>query len=174
MRRVSMVAALVVSLTVAATATAARITLQIDRGVVQTISLSRITLRELDGSTVSIAVGPSTRVRLNGLPAAIADIEPGFVAAVAHDGAAPALAIRAFGRVARTLDAGVIVTRGGARLTIRTADGRSLTFRITLRTRIRWRRLPATVAALRPGRVAAVTHTAAGVALRIVVRAGIG
>ena len=54
-------------------------------------------LRELDGSTASLAVGPKTRVKVNGLLATLTDIRPGFVATVVHNGAKPAQVVRAFG-----------------------------------------------------------------------------
>jgi len=152
------------------TATAATRTLQIDRGVVQTVSPTRLVLRELDGSLVGIAVGPATRVRVNGLASSIDIVRPGFVATAVHDGDAPAAVIRAFGRVPVTSERGIVVAVAARRLTFRTASGPNLVLRITARTRIRVRVRPATVAALRPGRVADVTYTAAGEALRIVVR----
>lgn len=163
-------AAFLATLSLAGTATAAPGELTIDRGVVQSVSPSRIVLRELDGSTVGIAVGPLTRVLLNGLPAALADIRPGFVAAVAHDGSAPARVIRAFGRMPTTVDRGVVVSVSGRIFTIRTLDGASLTFRVTARTRVRVRGLPATIAAIQPGRLVEVTHTSRGEAIRVAVR----
>jgi hypothetical protein len=158
------------ALAFAGTAAGGTRALQIDRGVVQTVSPARLVLRELDGSLVTIAVGPRTRVRVNGLASAVAVIRPGFVATAVHDGDAPAVAIRAVGRVVSMVDRGTAVSLVFNRLTIRTASGASLVFRITPRTRIRVRGLPATLAALRPGRVVDVAHDAAGNALRIAVR----
>ena len=107
-RRIGLAAALLVAtLTVAGTANASSTSLTIDRGVVQSVSQAQIVLRELDGSSVSLAVGPNTRVLLNGLPAQLGDIQPGFVAAVTHNGARPARVVRAFGRVAPVIDRGV-------------------------------------------------------------------
>ena len=163
-------AALLATISLAGTATAAPGGLTIDRGVVQSVSPSRIVLRELDGSTVGIAVGPRTRVLLNGLPAVLSDVRPGFVAAVAHDGSAPARVIRAFGRVQTTIDRGVVVSVSGRTFTIRTLDGAPLTFQITARTRVRVRGLPATFAAIQPGRLVEVTHTPRGEAIRVAVR----
>jgi transposase InsO family protein len=158
------------ALALAGTAAGGTRALQIDRGVVQTMSPARLVLRELDGSVVTIAIGPRTRVRVNGLASAVAVIRPGFVATALHDGDTPAVAIRAIGRVVSRVDRGVVVSLVARRLTIRTAPGASLVFRVTPRTRIRLRGLPATVAALRPGRVVDVTHDAAGNAFRIALR----
>jgi hypothetical protein len=170
MRWIPGLAALVAALAFAGTTDAATTALSTDRGVVQSVSATKIVVRELDGSTVSIAIGAATRVRVNGLAATLADVRPGFVAAVTHDGAAPAVFIRAFGRVEPVVDRGTIVSLVARQLTIRAGSGASLTFRVTARTRIRWRGLPATRAALRPGRFAIVDHTPAGEALRIAVR----
>jgi len=144
---------------------------EVDRGVVQSVDASHIVLRELDGTLVSLAVSPDTRVFVNGRRAAMADLQPGFVAAVTHDGAAPAAAVRAFGRLQTTLDRGVVVSRAGRMLTIRTDAGAALTFRLTLRTKIRFRGAPARLAAVRAGRLAAITHTPGGEAVRVVLRA---
>lgn len=172
MRSLVAFVSLLVALALAGTTGAATRELTIDRGVVQSVSTTRIVLRELDGSTVSIAVGARTLVLVNGLPATLADVQPGFVAAVAHRGSNPARLIRAFGRIQPVVDRGVVVSASLRVLVIRTPDGATLTFRVTARTRIRWRGAPATMAAVRPGRLVEVAHTRAGVAIRIAVRAG--
>jgi hypothetical protein len=163
-------ASLIVALSLAGSATAATLELTVDRGVVQSVSASRIVLRELDGRVVGISVAARTRVLVNGSPATLSDIRPGFVASVVHDGSAPARLIRAFGRIQPTIDRGVVVSLAARVLTIRTPSGTELTFRISARTRIRWRGLPATIAAIRPGRLVVVAHTAGGEALRLAVR----
>jgi hypothetical protein len=73
----------------------------VDRGVVRAVSASLILLRRADGTTLAIAVGPSTRVLVNGQPATIASVGRGMTAAVRHAGSHPALAIRARGRKTR-------------------------------------------------------------------------
>jgi len=163
-------ATLLAALSLAGTATAAPSGPTIDRGVVQSVSPGRIVLRELDGSTVAITIGATTRVLLNGLPATITDIRPGFVAAVAHDGTAPARVIRAFGRIQTVIDRGVVVSVSGRTFVIRTLDEATHTFRVTARTRVRWRGLRVTIAAIQPGRFVEVAHTPGGEAVRVVVR----
>jgi hypothetical protein len=161
---------LVTVLALAGTAAGATRALRTDRGVVQTVSPTGLVLRELDGSLVTITLDPGTRVRVNGSPSSIDVVRPGFVAAAIHAGDAPATLIRAFGRVAVTTDRAIVVSLVDRRLTIRTASGQSLVVRITARTKIRVRGLPATVAALRARRVVEVTRDGAATALRIVVR----
>jgi hypothetical protein len=163
--------AVVSALALTGTATSATHALTVDRGVVQSVSSSRIVLRELDGSTASFQVGARTRVLLNGRPATLADILPGFVAAVAHNGSAPARVVRAFGRTSPAIDSGVVVSVSRRVLVIRTPDGATMRFEVTARTTFLLRGLPATIAAVRPGRLVKVTHTQGGAAIRIAVRA---
>jgi hypothetical protein len=169
-RVLTSLAALAAALSLAGTASAAARDLTVDRGIVQSVSPSRIVLRELDGSTVAIAVGATTQVLVNGFPATPEDIQPGFVAAVTHRGANPARVIRAVGRILPVVDRGVVQSASARTVVIRTLVGASLTLRVTPRTKIRWRGLPATVAALQPGRLVEIAHTRAGVAVRIAVR----
>jgi hypothetical protein len=136
--------------------------LQIDRGIVQSVSGTQIVLRELDGSSVSLTVNATTRVLLNGSPAQLTDIEPGFVAAVAHNGPRPARFVRAFGRVAANVDRGVIESASAGQFALRRPDGSLLVLRITPFTRVRLNGLPATAAAIRPGQRARVTYTTSG------------
>lgn len=171
MRSLVALVSVLVALAVAGTAGATTRTLGIDRGVVQSVSATRIVLRELDGNTVSIPVGPGTLVLVNGLDATLEDVQPGFVAAVAHRGSGPARLIRAWGRIQPVVDRGVVVSASRRGLVIRTQNGTTLALRVTPRTRIRWHGLPATIAAVRPGRLVEVEHTHAGVAIRIAVRA---
>jgi hypothetical protein len=141
-----------------------------DSGVVQSVSPARIVLRELDGSTVTIAMAPRTRVLVNGVAAALADIRPGFVATVAHNGARPARLVRAFGRLQRLVTRGILVSVSRRTVAVRTTAGETLTVRVTARTRIRVRGLAARLADLRRGAAIEVTHTPGGEALRLAAR----
>ena len=161
-RRLTVLVACLAALMLAGTATAGLRDLTIDRGIVQSVSPSQIVLRELDGSSVALTVDATTRVLLNGSPAQLTDIRPGFVAAVAHNGPRPARVIRAFGRVAANVDRGVIASVSARQFVLRRADGSLLTLRITPSTRVRLNGFPATPAAIRPGQRARVTHTTDG------------
>lgn len=161
-RRLALLVACLATLSLAGTASAGLRDLTIDRGIVQSVSASQIVLRELDGSSVALAVNDTTRVLLNGAPATLTDIQPGFVAAVAHNGPRPARVVRAFGRVATTVDRGVIASASAKQFTLRRADGSLLALRITPSTHVRLNGFPATPAAIQPGRFARVTYTADG------------
>jgi hypothetical protein len=51
-----------------------------DRGRVQIVGASSLTLLERDGSVVTIQVAPTAVIRVNGLAAALAQIQPGYSA----------------------------------------------------------------------------------------------
>lgn len=70
--------------------------LQIDRGIVVAVRARTILLRELDGVTVRLLVGPRTRVLVDGDAASLAAIRRGFVAVVYHQGRRPARLIEAY------------------------------------------------------------------------------
>jgi len=166
--RLGLATALVLAtLCVAGTASAASAAVTIDRGVVQSVSPTQIVLRELDGSSVALAVGPTTRVLLNGLPAQLGEIQPGFVAAVTHNGARPARVVRAFGRVVTVVDRGVVVSASAAQLVVRRLGGGLVTVQLVGKTIIRLNGGRATAADIRPGMLARVVHTRAGVALLV-------
>jgi hypothetical protein len=163
-RCVALLAPLLLALSLAGAASADVRSLTIDRGVVQTVSTTQIVLRELDGSSVALSVDSSTRVSLNGSPAQITDIRPGFVAAVAHDGALAARFVRAFGRDTVNVERGVVVSASARQFTIRRSGGSLLTLRITPSTHVRLNGFPTTQAAIRPGRFVRVRYAADGTA----------
>ena len=71
---------------------------QIDKGTIVSVSPTLIVLRQADGSKVSVSVGPQTSVILDDLPASLAELRPGYLAAVLHYGAQPAREVRALRR----------------------------------------------------------------------------
>ena len=127
----------------------------VERGIVQSVTPSAVVLRALDGVDVEVAVGPGTRIRLNGLPAALTDIRPGFVAETIHYGIKPAIRLRAFGRVEPVTERGRLVVVRGSALVLRNGAGR--------------RRIPLTGATLvrRQGRLVAVRILRVGMRVEI-------
>lgn len=156
------------ALLMAAPATAARAE-TVDRGIVQQVAATSITLRALDGSAVSIPLGPQTRFILNGSPATVAAIGPGQAAAVFHDASLPARLVRASGGTAvRTLE-GVVVSVIGRVLTLRLPDGSTTGIRVGQRTAVvRANGRPARRIAVQPGRAVKVTYVPGRVARLIV------
>ena len=152
-------------------ATSARIT---DRGVVQSVDAGHIVLRALDGEALTFSIVPQTVVRLNGVPAAIADVQPGFVARVVHDARAHALVIAAFGAPVTTTDRGVVTTIARTSITLRLASGGSVTFALDAGTRFKFHGTPSGRQPAKPGAQVAVTHMAGGSAtvVNVLKRAG--
>jgi len=76
-------------------------TLILDLGRVVLADPSQLVLRESDGSLVTVALAPTTRIILNGQPATSADLGRGLIAATMRidNLASAAVRVRAFGVV---------------------------------------------------------------------------
>jgi hypothetical protein len=132
----------------------------IDRGVVQSANAGQIVLRTLDGVSLSFQVTPFTRVRVNGRPAAITDVGPGFVAEVAADRKGRAVLVRAFGTSAAAAtinDRGVVTAISSTAITLAT-DAGPRTIALDRSTQFRVAGIPAGPHAVRPGAIVVVTH----------------
>ena len=136
----------------------------VERGVVQSTGPSSLVLRALDGVELVVPVGPRTRVRLNGLPASLADVRPGFVAVTVRAGDGPALRVRAFGRVTQPSEQGRVIRIAPRLLVVRTASGR-VRIALTGRTVVRRNGHAVATGALRRGMRVVVQHGADGSAL---------
>lgn len=156
--RLLTVVSAVLALAVPAAGMAATADTTTDRGVIQSVESQQIVLRALDGSTVSFAISPTTRVKLNGVRVSLADIKPGFVATVTHNGSAPAVVIRAFGKPANVTDRGVVTALSKFAITLQTAAGGTITVSLDPNTRFRRLGLIVKRALARPGALVAVTH----------------
>ena len=64
------------------------------QGVVQFVGQRALTLRLLDGSTVTVALDRHTRVLVGGAPASLSAVRAGEVVEVSAPGAGPALELR--------------------------------------------------------------------------------
>jgi len=145
----------------------------VERGIVQSVAPAAIVLRALDGTEVTVAVGPATRVRLNGRAATLAMVRRGFVAeAVTASG--PALVIRAFGRAEEEAVVGRLVRVRPQVIVVRSGTGERLRIPITRATRA-WRGA-ATVGlrTLRGGMQVQIVRTPKGAARVVLVLSGGG
>lgn len=137
---------------------------RLDRGIVQSVSVRRIVIAQLDGTTLAIPLDARTRVLLDGRAAAIADVRPGDVAAVVHPPGGPARAVRAFApaapRLRRALASGIVRAVGARGLALQTRVG-IVRVAVGARTRIVLDGRPAALADLRPGFRAQVAHVGA-------------
>jgi hypothetical protein len=64
------------------------------QGVVQSVSGSTVTVKQLDGSTVSVGLGKSTHITVDGHPGKISDVKPGFVLVTTVKAGQPASTLR--------------------------------------------------------------------------------
>ena len=67
---------------------------RIDRGVIRAKVPGSLTLRERDGTLVTIAVSPSASITRGGRPVPFSLLRRGLVATVIRDGDAPAIEVR--------------------------------------------------------------------------------
>jgi len=144
----------------------------VERGIVQAAGPTAIILRALDGTEVTVPVGPETRYRLNGRRATSGAVRRGLVAEAVTVGTGPALVIRAFGRVADRTEVGRLVRIRARAIVLRRGPGDTTRIPITARTAV-WRAGGRVgVRALRPGLSIEVVVRANGVARVVLVRQG--
>lgn len=142
----------------------------VERGIVQSVEPAGVVLRALDGTAVAVPLAVETRYRVNGRPATIADLRPGFVAEVVRSGTGAAIVVRAFGLVERPVERGVIARLALRGLVLRRGQGDTVRVPINDRTVV-WRgglRVP--LRTLRRGMAVDVALTANGAARVILVR----
>lgn len=142
----------------------------VERGIVQSVEPGDVVLRALDGTEITVPLATETRYRVNGRPATIADIRPGFVAEVVTSRSGAAIVVRAFGLVERPVERGVIARLAPRGLVLRRGQGDTVRIPINDRTVV-WRgglRVP--LRTLRRGMAVDVALTANGAARVILVR----
>lgn len=137
-----------------------------ERGIVQSVSADGLVLKTLDGSTVAVAVDARTRVLVDGHPASILDVRPGFVAVVTERGKS--------GQAAQEVDAfspahtpphsgkplaGVLRTVSHNRLVL-VSEGKSVTMVIDGATQLHLDGEPSSISELKAGLVVVVRPTA--------------
>jgi len=69
---------------------------QTSQGVVQSVSAKAIVLKELDGSKPIVPLDAKTRVLIDGQPARLRDVKPGFVAIATWKAGKPTRELRVF------------------------------------------------------------------------------
>lgn len=162
-----------------------------DRGVVQGIDDSAVVLTALDGSAITLALGPGTRIYVNGRPASAEDVPSGLAATVTHVGDEPALEVRATGQppqgaggpetsgrapgqrppatgfTSRLTDQGIVQSVSASAVVLRALDGTAVTIAVDSGTLVSLNGRPASISGLGPGLVATVVHPEGGTALEI-------
>lgn len=142
----------------------------VERGIVQSLSSTRLTLRSLDGSTIALALDARTRFRLNGRPASVGDLRPGHVAEVVLVRGS-ARVVRAFGSRSTDPEAGVLTAISRTGIVVTLPSGVVVTIAITPRTRIRLGAVLAGYRALRVGLGVQIRRAVDGSAQVILVKA---
>lgn len=144
----------------------------VDRGIVQSVTPTVLVLRGLDGIDVDVPLGRRTRFRLNGLPATLADVQPGLVAETVRYGGRAAVRVRAFGRVATRAERGRLAAVREGSLVVRASTGRTR-IPISGRTVVRRRGRVVALRMLRVGMRVEVVRATDGSAQTVrVLRAG--
>lgn len=138
----------------------------LDSGIVQWVSAGQVVLRLLDGNSITITVGPRTKVFLNDVAAPLSAVRQGYVASALHDGNRPAVYLRAVGRAQLVVEKGVIAGVATNSLVLRTASG-LITITVGSSTRVQLNGHSASVTDLRPGYSAEVSHRGSDPALQI-------
>jgi hypothetical protein len=122
-----------------------------DQGVVQSVSGSTVVIRALDGSTLSVPVGPGTRVLVDGRLAAPDGIAPGDVAVVTWNGRTTQR-FEAFDlSPARNERLAVVKSVGPRRVVVSGSNGSPLTIRTNGHTRVYLDGRPATLRSVHAG-----------------------
>lgn len=158
--------AVVFAVFLVAAASAAATDRVVERGIIQAIDRQSVVLRALDGTEVSVALGPATRFRLNGRDVAFRAIRVGFVAEAVLEGSGPAVVLRAFGTSARVVS-GVLTRVRPAAVVVRRASGGTVRVPVTGATTV-WRNgVRLRLRALRRGMAVEVERAADGSASTI-------
>lgn len=144
-------AAVAVGLSLAAAAPAVAADRVIERGIVQSIDATAVVLRALDGTDVTVALGPGTRLRLNGTAVSLDQIRPGLVAEAVTVGPGPARVLRAFGRVEPRVERGALFRLRAAVLVLRRDGGDRIVIPFGARTTFLRGGRPVGLRSLRPG-----------------------
>jgi hypothetical protein len=166
-------AAVAVGLSFAAAAPAVAADRVVERGIVQSIDATAVVLRALDGTDVTVALGPATRLRLNGTAVSLDRIRPGLVAEAVTVGPGPARVLRAFGRVEPRVERGALFRLRAAALVLRGNAGGRVVIPFGARTTVVRGGRPVRLRSLRPGVQLEVVLAANGSA-RVVRVLGVG
>jgi len=120
------------------------------KGIVQSVAGGAVVVTQLDGSSVSIAVGAGTRVFLDGRRASVADLKPGFVLSASFVGGIGRV-LQAFDLSAPAIEVGVVRSLSGRTVVVGRSGGGTATLRVGPRTRLLLDGAPTTLRAVRAG-----------------------
>jgi len=127
-------------------------------GIVQSVSASAIVLRELDGSTVSVPVGSSTHVFVDGKKVLLRDVKIGFVASATWKAGKPAPVLRVFNLSGpRAVSVGIVDSVSTGVLVVTGTGGTTVSIPVNSKTLVYIDGLPAKLAAVKAGYTVVIT-----------------
>jgi hypothetical protein len=127
--------------------------MRIGTGIVQAVRAHALVVRQLDGQTVRVLVGPRTKVFVDGVRASLAGVQPGFVVRFTGRAGGPAQSVQASdpAGTARTAAGPTVQSVSGDAVVLTTQAGATLTIPVGARTRVTLDGSGATIADIRPG-----------------------
>ena len=127
-------------------------------GIVQSVSASAIVLRELDGSTVSVPVGSSTHVFVDGKKALLRDVKVGFVASATWKAGKPAPVLKVFNLSGpHAVSVGIVDSVSSGILVVTGTGGTTKSIPVNAKSRVFVDGLPAKLAAVKAGYTVVIT-----------------
>lgn len=124
------------------------------RGIVQSVSVRAVVLKELDGSTVRVPVDAKTRVLVDGKPASLRAVKPGFVAFAKWAAGKATQELQAF----NTAGVGVVESVSADAVVVQEARGSTVTIPVDAKTRVFVDGKPASLRDVKPGYYTVVTN----------------
>ena len=103
------------------------------RGIVQSATASVVLVKELDGTSVGIPIGPSTHFFLDGKRATLGDVRPGRVAIASWKAAKAAVKLQIFDASATIA---IVKSTTAHSVVVTMPSGAKVTIRVTPQTRV--------------------------------------
>ena len=123
-------------------------------GIVQAVRPHGVVVRQLDGRKLFVGVGARTAVTVNGSPATLADLRPGFVVAFTARANGMALTLRASnpsGGAASTPKAGTVQSVSADAVVVTGPNGGTVTIAVAPRTKVVLNGSPVTIGEIAAG-----------------------
>ena len=124
------------------------------RGIVLSVSARAVVLKELDGSTVSVPVDAKTRVLVDGQPASLRAVKPGFVVFAEWRAGNATRELQAL----NAADVGVVESVSADAVVVQEARGSTVTIPVDAKTRVSVDGKPASLRDVKPGYYTVVTN----------------
>jgi hypothetical protein len=124
------------------------------QGIVLSVSARAVVLKELDGSTVSVPVDAKTRVLVDGKPASLRAVKPGFVVFAKWTAGKATQELQAL----NAADVAVVESVSADAVVVQEARGSTVTIPVDAKTRVFVDGKPASLRAVKPGYYTVVSN----------------